>query len=192
MKKREFTELIRKSLVVDVNPALVEKYISMAYDLYVVNHWQNKRTQNIDFYSKLFPEQDILGTGSERYIMLPAAIIDLPIAGGGVSVEPVGEISARFLPVTLNQTKILKELEVGLMPGQIWYLVTQDRIQLLNKIYGFSKVNLRLVIRYDSYLPSDEIYFAPHSQMSIRDIVWQFLRQSPVEDKVIDSNQKTT
>jgi hypothetical protein len=58
-------------------------------------------------------------------------------------------------------------------------------------MYGIDKVNMHLLIKYEEYLPDDNIVFPPNSEMAIRDIVWQFLNQMPPEDKVIDSNEKT-
>jgi hypothetical protein len=191
MIKREFTELIKESITKDVNPLVVEKYISMAYNMYVHNHWQNKRTKSIDLFSKLFESQAISGTG-KQFVTIPASIIDLPRPGSGVlSIEMTGEVDANFVPITISQHKTLRSLDVYKVTGPIPFFVADGKIHFLGKLYGVEEVNLRLVLKYEAYAPTDEIQFPPHSEMAIRDIVWQFLNQIPPEDKVNDNNERT-
>jgi hypothetical protein len=192
MTKREFTELIRLTVTKDINPAVVEKYISMAYNTYVQNHWRNKRTQSIDMFTKLFESQAISEQNGKAYITLPASIIDLPRPGSGVlSVEMPGEIDCNFVPITVTQQQTLRSLEVYLVSGPVPFLVASGKIQFMGKLVGITHLNLRLVLKYEAYAPTDEIQFPPASEMAIRDIVWQFLNQTPQEDKVIDNNEKT-
>lgn len=54
MKKKEFTELIRLSLIKDVNPLVVDKYVSMAYDSYVQGYWMSIKGGSLDVFTKTF------------------------------------------------------------------------------------------------------------------------------------------
>lgn len=192
MTKREFTELIRLSITKDINPLVVEKYISMAYNTYVQNHWRNKNTHSIDMFSKVFEDQPVLQSGKRSYVLLPKSIIDIPRNGSGVlSIEYPDDIDANFVPISVTQAKVMRNLEVYKVTGPVPFLVESTRIWFLGYLLGVSKVRLRLVLKYEAYDPADEIQFPPNSEMAIRDIVWQFLNQTPPEDKVIDNNERT-
>jgi hypothetical protein len=192
MKKREFTELIVGSITKDINPLVVEKYISMAYNMYVQNHWQNKRIRSIDMFMKTFESQAISDPNGKPYTTIPASIIDIPRPGSGVmSIETIGEVDVTFVPVTLSQHKVLQPLESYMVSGPIPYFVADNKIWYMHKVGDLEQVNLRLVLKYEAFDPTDEIQFPPHSEMAIRDIVWQFLNQIPPEEKVIDNNERT-
>ena len=81
MKKKEFTELIRLSLIKDVNPLVVDKYVSMAYDSYVQGYWMSIKGGSLDVFTKLFEGVEIRNEGKQYYSDLPASLIDLPRTG---------------------------------------------------------------------------------------------------------------
>jgi len=192
MKKREFTELIKLSITKDINPMVIEKYISMAYNTYVQNHWRNKNTHTIDLFCKLFEDVEVKEVGGQYYSVIPASIIDIPRPGSGViSIEMTGDMDLIFVPVTVTGHKTMNNLEVYKTTGPVPFTVTREKIYYQTKLYGIDKVNMRLMLKYEAYQPEDEIIFPPNSEMAIRDIVWQFLNQTPPEDKVIDSNERT-
>lgn len=192
MKKREFTELIRLSITKDINPMLIERYISMAYNTYAQNHWRNKNTHTIDLFCKLFTNVDVIEENNQYYSIVPASIIDIPRPGSGVmSIEMTGDMDLIFVPVTVTGHKTMNGLEVYKTTGPVPFTVTREKIYYQSKLYGIYNVNMRLMLKYEAYAQDDEIVFPPNSEMAIRDIVWQFLNQTPPEDKVIDSNERT-
>lgn len=192
MKKKEFTELIRLSLIKDVNPLVVDKYVSMTYDSYVQGYWMSIKGGSLDVFTKLFEGVEIRNEGKQYYSDLPASLIDLPRTGGGVmNIHMIGSMDLTFVPVTIVGHQSLNELEVYKLTGPVPFVVTKEKVYYKSIMYGIDKVNMHLLIKYEEYLPDDNIVFPPNSEMAIRDIVWQFLNQMPPEDKVIDSNEKT-
>lgn len=192
MKKREFIELIRLSLFKDVNPMVVDKYVSMAYDSYVQEYWVSIRGGALDYFTKLFEGVEVKSKGRQYYSDLPVSLIELPRTGGGVmNIYMTGDMDLTFVPVNMINHQILNELEAYKLTGPIPYMVTKDKVYYQTFLHGINDVNMYLLVKFEDFLADDDIMFPPNSALAIRDIVLQFLSQTPPEDRVIDSNEKT-
>lgn len=192
MQKREFIEIVRKSLLKDENPKIVEKFISLVYNGFVLKYYQESGG-NVDGFIKRFDDVEVKQTTSgSQYSDLPVRILELPLAGGGVrSIEYADDADIDFIPVTLDRYKTLTGLMVGQMKGPIPYITTNGKVEYKAHLYGVNSVSMRLLVVFDDLLPTDEVHFPPGAEISIQDLVLQLLQRKPFPDKVIDNNKMT-
>jgi hypothetical protein len=179
MRKDKFIELIRRSIPTDHNPAVIDGYISLAYNAFVKNTFMQDVIHN-EYFTKLYEGVDVEGEANNDYYFatIPATILSIRRPGGGVwSIDTTGSYDLTFVPIPDMTFKIIENLTALKVPSHIPYVNLGNRVQFRVRVLNIEKVNMRLLVEFGEYDAGDDIQFPGGAELQIRELVMNYLLQ---------------
>lgn len=202
MTKDQFIELIKRRLaggyltpeqLSKISSDVIEYNVSRAFNQIFYEVFRQD-SSNLDLYCKEYRNIDILyDTETDTYYsILPESIVQLPDPQNGVRrINLMQNNTVRFVPVEADSIGVFDMLDVSLVSDMIKFTVNSGkRIEYYNMNPDYTKVRMSLVIPFEKYEGSDDVYIPSGQELNLADTVIKLLLNQPDEKKLNDNSGK--
>jgi len=170
------------------HPEMVAKYITEAMNSVLYDIYRNDEA-SLDLYSKEYSvsvSNDV--TLDLYYSTLPAKIVELPMNAGIRLVTNKQDQTSSIDLVPANQQPVLGNLDVAIMDNKPWCHLAQNKLFYHNWDPDIENVLMKLVIPFEEYGDTDNIYLPSGKGVDIFNLVQTLFLQMPPEDFRNDNN----
>lgn len=207
MEKRQFIEAAQRYLGGGNSPPdirkkypldIIEKYLGMAFELYVNEIFASDPSPNKSFLDSLVKSYPIVtistdAARSQKYCVIPTAkLFPLPDNKAIRHISVVTDQDHPFLPRQNNSAWVFSQLEVNTLLTNVRYEVEGSRVYFSSHFTlidpGPTTLLFKLVVAFDEYATDDEVSIPRGGDIRMFDIVVELLRQIPPPDEIVDAN----
>ncbi len=195
MNKEELIEIVRLRVkpVVDetdyTNEAWIEKVMTLVYAEMVSAY--DFDLENSRYFTKDYEVAVLQDSVTDFYYSaFPAKIIYVQDAAGAVRfISPKKQKGLVFVPIMDTDLELIQELNTNIVDTKIKYTVGRDKIRYdgITSDLITSGVLIRLVVAFDAYEYTDEIYIPSDQQKTFIDQIILFIGGDRDVDLVNDN-----